>query len=106
MIKNTRRAIGFYHLAIENAQRNLEFQVNQDEELIEFKERLQKRKIATLFHSHIQCFSVYFYDGSGETEKYFDIEDGAIKYGKDKGKLDDTEYLAKELLSIVKKFYE
>ena len=101
MITRTKKAIKFYELAIKNAQRVLEFEINQDEKYQEFEDKYRKKGLTTIYFSH--CFSFQVYNTENHQEKYFSIENGEIIYEEDIKGIKD---MAKELLQIVGKFYE
>lgn len=104
MIQNTRKAIKYYELAIENAQRMLEFQVNQDERYQEFQRDFCNDGCTVLFHAHVQQFNFYNYSNTEKID-YFKIVDGYIIYDYT-NTFDGVKEVANELLDIVKKFYE
>jgi len=104
IIEQTRKAISYYKLAIENAENMLEFQVKRDEEYIAFQEKYTKLSISTIFYSHTQDFS--FYDFSKkENRQYFRISNGVFYIENEHEKIEDMKEVAQELLDIVKKFY-
>ena len=103
IIPQTQNAIKFYELAIENAQAQLAFQVNQDVEYQNFRKRF--RSIGTtLFHPHTMSFDFYDYNNDVKKE-YFTISGGDILLGRDSSDVEAIGSAAQELLNIVKKFY-
>jgi len=104
IIKQTQQAIKFYELAIENAQTQVKFQVEQDEKYQNFKKKYQK-VATTLFYQNGMNFT--FYNFEDDIKKgYFEIEDGEVIFSEHSSDFTGIEDVAEELLSIVGKFYE
>jgi len=104
IIKQTQQAIKFYELAIINAQKMVEFYVNQDVQYIEYQNKYRKAGIYILYYDHTQSFGIY---SAGDYKKrFFSVDDGKIVYENAAETLDNVKEMAEELLSIVGKFYE
>lgn len=103
-ISMTQNAIEYYRLAIENAKKALEDEINIDFDFIKFKKKYQEKLgHSTLFFSHIQEFGFYNCKNS-ESECFFNIVNNEIIYDKN-NTFKGVEDVANELLNIVKRFY-
>lgn len=104
MIQNTKKAIKYYKLAIQNAENMLDFEIKKDEQYQEFCEKYQARyNSTTMFYYHTQDFGFYDYT-EDDAKVFFEIKNNEIIYNKD-NTFDGVKDIAEELLSIVSKLY-
>lgn len=108
-LQKTKEAIGFYELAIQNAQKLIRLEIEKDEDFQSFYEKLKtiSPDYGFVFYDHTLKFGMYKMIHDGDEHKsinYFEIDSsGEIVYSQ-KNTFEGIEEVAAEAQKIASKF--